>query len=211
VQLRPARAALVSILQSSRSGRMVEDCAMTERLLPQNDLRPPPTTPGATRPPAEGWVDDRAFSWYADGVISGVFGASVVALFFLVVDLLAGRPLFTPNALGTSLFLGQAAAPDAPIVPAIVAGYTAVHGTIFVGFGVIAAFEVLSLRRIPPTDAGTLLLTALLFVAFEVSFLSMAALFAPHLMAVLGVGRVAIANAIAALAMARYLLSRLRA
>lgn len=183
---------------------------MTERILPRNDVHRA-AAPGATRPPAEGWVDDRAFSWYADGIISGVFGASAVAIFFFVVDLVAGHPLFTPNALGASLFLGQAVASDAPIVPVLVVGYTAVHLTVFIGFGVIAAFEVLSHRRIPPTDAGTMLLTAALFVAFEVSFLAMAQLFAPHLTGVLGVGRVAIANAIASFAMARYLLRRLRA
>src|SRR5262245_31644536 len=112
------------------------------------------TAPGATRPPAEGWVDDRAFSWYADGVIAGAVGAGLVAVFFLIVDLVAGHPLFTPNALGTSLFLRQAATPEAPIVPALVVGYTAVHVGFFVGFGVIAAFEALSMRRIPPSDAG---------------------------------------------------------
>jgi hypothetical protein len=182
---------------------------MSERILPRNDANR--TAPGATRPAAEGWVDDRAFSWYADGVISGVFGASVVAIFFLIVDLLAGHPLFTPNALGSSLFRGMAVTPEEPIMPILVVGYTAVHGTVFVGFGVIAAFEVLSMRRIPPNDAGTMLLTAALFLAFELSFLAMAWLFAPHLTGVLGVGRVAIANAIAAFAMSRYLLTRLRA
>ena len=156
---------------------------MSERILPRNDANR--TAPGATRPPAEGWVDDRAFSWYADGVISGVFGASVVAIFFLIVDVLAGHPLVTPKALGSSLFRGLAVTPEEPIGPILVVGYTAVHGTVFLGFGVIAAFEVLSMRRIPPNDAGTMLLTAALFVAFEVSFLAMAWLFAPHLMGVL--------------------------
>jgi hypothetical protein len=195
---------LVPILQSSSAE---EACAMSERILSRDGSQ----APGATRPPAEGWVDDRAFSWYADGVISGAFGAAAVALFFLIVDLVGGHPLFTPNALGTSLFLGQAVTPDSPIVPVLVVGYTAVHVGFFVGFGVIAAFEVLSRRRIPPTDAGTLLLTAALFVAFEISFLAMAQLFAPHLTGVLGVGRVALANAVAAFAMAKYLLTRLRA
>jgi hypothetical protein len=179
---------------------------MTERVLPQNATQ----AHGARRPPAEGWVDDRAFSWYADGVIAGVFGAGVVAVFFFVLDLLAGYPLFTPNALGMSLFLGKAAVPGDAIVPVLVAGYTAVHVGFFVGFGVMAAFEVLSRRRIPPNDAGTLLVSAVLFVAFEITFLAMAQLFAPHLTGVLGAGRVAIANAIAAFAMAKYLLVRLR-
>jgi hypothetical protein len=180
---------------------------MSERTLPQSQR----SGAGATRPPAEGWVDDRAFSWYADGILAGGFGAAIVAVFFLIVDLVAGHPLFTPNALGSSLFLGEAAAPEAPISPVLVVGYTAVHVGFFVGFGVIAAFEVLSMRRIPPSDAGTLLLTAVLFVAFEASFLAMAWLFAPHLTGVLGLGRVALANAIAAFAMAKYLLTRLRA
>ena len=38
-----------------------------------------------------------------EGAIAGIIGASVVALWFLMVDSIAGRPFFTPAVLGASL------------------------------------------------------------------------------------------------------------
>ena len=39
-----------------------------------------------------------------EGTIAGIIGASSVALWFLMVDSIAGRPFFTPAILGASLF-----------------------------------------------------------------------------------------------------------
>ena len=39
----------------------------------------------------------------ADGVVGGVLAGLVVALWFLVVDSLAGRPFHTPAALASAL------------------------------------------------------------------------------------------------------------
>jgi len=41
------------------------------------------------------------------GIPTGLVGAAVVAVFFLVVDLVAGQPLATPSALGATLFRGE--------------------------------------------------------------------------------------------------------
>ena len=38
-----------------------------------------------------------------EGLIAGFLGATAVAVWFFVVDLIGGRPLFTPNALGVGL------------------------------------------------------------------------------------------------------------
>ena len=38
-----------------------------------------------------------------EGLIAGFLGATAVAVWFFVVDLIGGRPLFTPNALGEGL------------------------------------------------------------------------------------------------------------
>lgn len=133
-------------------------------------------------------------------------GAGVIALFFLAIDWAAGHPLYTPQFLGSALFLGQRAAPDGPILPALVLGYTAVHFFFFHAFGVMAAFEILTARRLPahPWQAGAAAAVAL-FAAFEISFLALAALMEPRLLDELGAGRVAVANALAALAMSAYL------
>jgi hypothetical protein len=38
-----------------------------------------------------------------EGFIAGLIGATSVAVWFLIVDLIAGRPLFTPSVLGEAL------------------------------------------------------------------------------------------------------------
>src|SRR5207237_708962 len=43
-----------------------------------------------------------------EGFIAGLIGAGAVALWFLIVDVIAGRPFFTPAMLGSAAFwLGQ--------------------------------------------------------------------------------------------------------
>ena len=41
-----------------------------------------------------------------EGFIAGLIGATLVATWFLLVDLVAGRPFFTPAMLGDALFWG---------------------------------------------------------------------------------------------------------
>src|SRR5262249_22126839 len=41
-----------------------------------------------------------------DGLFSGALGAVLVALWYLILDSLAGRPLYTPFLLGSVLFQG---------------------------------------------------------------------------------------------------------
>jgi hypothetical protein len=45
-----------------------------------------------------------------DGLFTGMIGAIAVAVWFLVLDVAAGRPLFTPNLLGNVLLRGSAIA-----------------------------------------------------------------------------------------------------
>src|SRR2546422_3623474 len=41
-----------------------------------------------------------------EGFIAGLIGAAAVAPWFLIVDLVAGRPFFTPAMLGSAVFWG---------------------------------------------------------------------------------------------------------
>jgi hypothetical protein len=139
--------------------------------------------------------------WVAYGLSAGALGASCVALFFLLVDAVMGRPFWTPHALGAVLFRGEVPSVYAAPEPLLVIAYTAVHVAVFVGFATPAAFFVLA--RMPSTRGrgGAVLVALALFVAFEVVFLSLAQLFAPALTGMLTAGRVATANALAAAAM----------
>lgn len=147
---------------------------------------------------------ERTWSWPAVGWASGFLGAFVIALFFLVIDLAAGRPLWTPAALGSALFLGERLAPGAEPPLALVAGYTGIHLGIFAGLGLITA-TALSVRPRKRGPGALLVIGAALFVAFELSFLAFALLFAPSLIDDLGVLRITVANALAAAAMTAFL------
>ena len=60
----------------------------------------PPTASLETSPPAA--LDAAAL--YQEGMIAGILGAAAVAVWFLLLDALAGRPFWTPTVLGTALF-----------------------------------------------------------------------------------------------------------
>ena len=46
---------------------------------------------------------------YREGFIAGTLGAITVAVWFLIIDTLQGRPLYTPTVLGTAVFQGREA------------------------------------------------------------------------------------------------------
>jgi len=139
-----------------------------------------------------------------DGFLSGVIGGLTVAIFFLVVDLVGGRPFFTPSLLGSVLFLGESVATvnavDAPMVMA----YTGLHFLLFVAVGMAAAFAVREFEVHP--HVGVLLV--ILFVCFEASFIGISTALMPGVIGALGTTLVAIANLLSAAAMATYLLWR---
>ncbi len=101
-----------------------------------------------------------------EGVIAGLIGATAVALWFLVVDVIAGEPLFTPATLGRALLsvLGPATAGETVLGAVIV--YTIFHYAAFIAVGLIAAVVVQVAETEPSVLAGFLIL----FVVFELAF-----------------------------------------
>lgn len=99
-----------------------------------------------------------------DGVIAGLIGATVIAVWFLVLDTVAGRPLFTPAVLGRALIgvFGPIPPTDGPLTFVLV--YTAFHFAAFMVVGLIASLVVFLARREP----SILLAFVLLFVVTEV-------------------------------------------
>jgi hypothetical protein len=72
------------------------------------------------------------------GALAGLFGATLLAGWFLYIDvILRGQPLFTPTLLASAL-LGWGVPPQASIGLAFL--YTLVHGVVFVGIGIGAAY-----------------------------------------------------------------------
>src|SRR5438034_6748386 len=56
-----------------------------------------------------------------EGVVAGLIGAAVVAVWFLAIDAIQGEPLRTPKLLGMALL--RQSAPTAAVL-----SYTVVHG-----------------------------------------------------------------------------------
>jgi len=112
---------------------------------------------------------------YQEGLIAGLIGAATVALWFLIVDSIQGRPLYTPTVLGAALF-HRGAAPWLDAVPNLemVLMFTWVHGLAFVVIGGIVARLLALAERQPNAGFGILLL----FVFFEFGFIAAAMLFA---------------------------------
>ncbi len=156
-------------------------------------------------------VDVSSVPWVAHGILAGVLGAFAIAAFFFVLDLGEGRPFATPHALGSAFFLGKLPEPGV-VEGALVAGYTVMHGTIFVFLGLTAAFAALSRRRSGARSfLHALLVWLALFVACQAIFLGIGGLFMPGALGELGAGSVAVANLLAAGVMAGFLELRARA
>ncbi len=81
----------------------------------------------------------------AHGIAGGLLAGLVVALWFFVVDLLAGQPFQTPAALAATLSHHAAAAATPPLV----AVYTVIHFGVFACLGITAAWALDALQLRP--------------------------------------------------------------
>jgi hypothetical protein len=136
-----------------------------------------------------------------EGFIAGCIGAGTVALWFLVVDAVNGRPFFTPAMLGSAVFWGAQDPSQVVIEYSRIIGYTMIHVSAFVVVGCIAAALAAEVEIAPPT----LFLVVVAFCFFEFGFYILVALLARPLLGALAWWNVAIGNAIAALGMGYYL------
>jgi hypothetical protein len=102
-----------------------------------------------------------------EGILVGFAGAVAVAVWFFLYDLAAGMPFRTPALLGSALFEGLRDTAMLTITPGIVLKYTAVHGLVFLVFGMAAA----GLFALAERDRHVLLGVFMLFCCFEVAVL----------------------------------------
>lgn len=155
---------------------------------------------GAT-PPMSWWEILQGHRIIKEGFVSGLLGASVVALWFLIIDLVQGQPFFTPGALGSALFFGSTDLEAVTVSAATVAGYTAIHYTAFILTGTVAAAIACYAEDTPPL----VLAAVLLFVTFEALFMGVMALLAEFLLGALAWWSIALGNLLATVSMGYYL------
>jgi len=138
---------------------------------------------------------------YAEGILAGLMGAATIAVWFLALDSIKGRPFYTPSVLGTALFRGgagfenpQALAPNFEMV----LSFTWVHVLAFLLIGV-AASRLLDLVELNPSFGFGVVL---LFVFFEFGFLLASMVFAEPVLRGLTWSEVLVGNLLAAATMA---------
>jgi hypothetical protein len=139
---------------------------------------------------------------YTEGMIAGILGAATVAIWFLLVDLAAGRAFYTPTVLGTALFRHGAGLPLSEVPPdaEMVLMFTWVHGLVFAALGGLVSHLLAVAERHPGLGFGILLL----FVIFEAGFGAAAFLVAEPVLQALAWPAVLVANLLAATAMILY-------
>ena len=103
-----------------------------------------------------------------EGILVGLAGATAVAAWFFVLDLVAATPFRTPALLGAVLFDGLRDPAALTITPAIVVKYTAVHGLAFLIFG----WAIAGLFALAERDRHLLFGVFMLFCCFEVAVLA---------------------------------------
>ena len=136
-----------------------------------------------------------------EGFVGGLIGAGAVAFWFLIVDMIAGRPFFTPGMLGSAVFWGARDPAEVVITFQAVIGYSMLHVVAFMLVGIVAALLAALVDSFP----STLFLVVVFFVIFEVGFYIIVAIMARPLLGGLAWSNVAIGNLIAAGGMGYYL------
>jgi hypothetical protein len=136
-----------------------------------------------------------------EGVVSGLLAAGAVALWFLVLDVVAGRPFGTPAHMGESVasLFGGTGGGSATMY---VLGYSVFHVIAFVLSGVVVSAIVNQAEEEPSMLWGLLIL----FVAFEIAWYGLTAILAQgETYGALAWYQVMVANLIAAATMGVYL------
>lgn len=136
-----------------------------------------------------------------DGLFTGMIGALAVAVWFLILDVAAGRPLYTPALLGAWLMHGaQAGAVAVQVAPLEVATYTAFHFVAFVTVGIVFSWMMTLFEKFPIMFFVLLVL----FVSLMVGFFGLDIVLGAQLTGKLQAWTIVIANLLAAAGMALY-------
>jgi hypothetical protein len=140
---------------------------------------------------------------YSEGIIAGFIGAATIALWFLILDTINGRPFYTPSLLGTALFQrgeGLASPENVPVSLDMTLMYTGVHFLIFCFIGGLASRLLGLAEKNVNVGFGILLL----FVVFEVGFIFAALVLAEAVLQALAWPAVLVGNLLAAASMGGY-------
>ncbi len=142
-----------------------------------------------------------------EGIVAGLIGATVVAVWFLLFDAARGRPFLTPALLGAAVFQGVTSPAGVEITAGNVVGYTILHGLAFVAFGVIAA----SVMAVSEREPALFVAFIILFACFEVFFFGVVGALGKSMLGALVWWAILVGNLLASVAMLWYLFRAHRA
>ena len=147
------------------------------------------------------WGGDAANQVLREGLVCGILGAITVAVWFLIVDSIAGSPLYTPAALGSAILYGSSGTVE--VSAATVLGYSGIHVAAFLLLGMTSSALVVQVESFPPLAFGVLVL----FVVYWTFFVGVVLMFGTWILDDLAWWSLLAGKVLAALVMGAYLLS----
>jgi hypothetical protein len=126
-------------------------------------------------------------------VVTGAIGAATTAVWFLVIDVLAGHPFYTPAALGSALLLGAETPAQVQLTSGIIVAYTFVHLLAFFAVGVAIEWLARQLERAP----SFWLVSLLAVIVLDVLFVGLVGSLALWVLGAVGIWAVFVANLLA--------------
>ena len=144
---------------------------------------------------------ERSHSIPAEGTDVGLIGGLAIALWFLVLDVIAGQPLRTPSLLGQVVLMGDSTPETGSIIFGAILIYTAFHFIVFalLGMGLVAVVHW-AIEN-PVVRFGLLPI----FLAFEVLFYGLLEVLSERTGELFPFWAVVSANTLAAISMGLYL------
>jgi hypothetical protein len=145
-----------------------------------------------------------------EGIVSGIIGAAGIAIWFLIADSIQGRPFYTPSVLGTVLLTllkggaGLSAVESVPVSLGMVFMFSVIHGTSFLGIGLLCAW----LLHLAEDDASYIFNVLLLLVFFACGFTFLNMVLAGVVLNALSITDIMIAHILAVAAMGYFYWNR---
>jgi len=138
-----------------------------------------------------------------DAFYSAGIGGAVVAVFFLVADVVMHEAFWTPTVVGTVLFTDTAAADVSAVQLEIVALFTVLH---FLSFGVLGLIMSVFVHSWAHMADRPALVAVVGFLLLHTGFTGLDLTLAPGILEALGYWKVLSANAVTGAGMAYFLL-----
>ena len=140
----------------------------------------------------------------APGLMTGLVGAAIVAMWFLAVDLVADEPFRTPTVLGSAVVLGAVSLAEVQQTVGVIIGYSILHLATFGGVGIAFVWLTGRIRSTP--DFAVHVFAALVFL--EVLFLGTAGMASDWVIGELGWLTILVANVLAVAGMGAWIWRR---